>query len=81
MGSEKVQGRTRRIQRSERAEGRVWIPTTSAPTGATVAQKLGHVSGLWGWGVVVTYVPDTQPTKSANGIRDAYVFAKVHCTG
>ncbi len=43
MGSANVLGRTRTSQTMERAEGRVCKPTTSAPTGATVAQNLEGV--------------------------------------
>lgn len=40
MGSANVQGSTRTSHVIERAEGSTWSPTTSALTGAMVAQKL-----------------------------------------
>jgi hypothetical protein len=40
MGSANVQGRTSTTQTMDSAEGNICIPTTSAPTGATVAQNL-----------------------------------------
>lgn len=46
IGSANVQGRTNTNHTRARAEGSIFNPTTSAPTGAIVAQK----------------VPDTVPT-------------------
>jgi hypothetical protein len=70
MGSENVQGSTSASHTIERADGSSCNPTTSAPTGPMVAQKLWLCEfgyDIWVWNA--TYVPDTVPVRIAKKIR------------